>query len=188
MAGDPVTGVSVAETVLALDAGPLLAAVRQPLDGSEQAPELLATLFDAGVDALLDALPAYAAGHAVLTPQDAAAATRAPKLGADERRLTFTQNAVAVHNAVRGLAGGAGTWAEFVVRGEVVRVKVLATRVAVAAGRGALGVHDVRLAAAGDALRVTCDDGSVVEVTAVQPGGKKPMGGGRTGTGCGGRR
>lgn len=192
-AGDAVTGVCVAETVLALDAGPLLATVRHPLGGDEQAPALLATLFDAGVDALLDALPAYVAGTAVLRPQDGGAATHAAKIAAAERRLTFTQNAVAVHNTVRGLAGGAGTWADFVrgggaaaAEGVPVRLKVLATRVAAAAGRPALGVHEVGRSPSGDALRVTCDDGSVVELLSVQPPGKKPMGGGRTGTGCGG--
>lgn len=177
-AGDAVTGVSVAETVLALDAGPLLATVRHPLGGDEQAPALLATLFDAGVDALLAALPAYAARTATLTPQDGAAATHAAKIRPAERRLTFTQNAVEVHNTVRGLAGGAGTWADFVRGAAEVRLKVLASRVAAPAGRPALGVHEVRLAPAGDALRVTCDDGSVLDLLTVQPPGKKAMGGG----------
>lgn len=177
-AGDTVTGVSVAETVLALDAGPLLTTVTHPLGGDEQAPALLATLFDAGVDALLSALPAYAARTATLTPQDSAAATHAAKIRPAERRLTFTQNAVEVHNTVRGLAGGAGTWADF-LRGEAdVRLKVLVTRVAVTDGRPALGVHEVGRSPAGDALRVTCDDGSVLDLLTVQPPGKKPMGGG----------
>ena len=40
-AGDAVTGVTVAFTVLAMDAGPVLRQVERPLQGDEQAPELL---------------------------------------------------------------------------------------------------------------------------------------------------
>lgn len=57
------------------------------------------------------------------------------------------------------------------------RIKVLSTRVARRSGGAALGVHQVSFVDDGDggALRFTCDDGSQVDVLAVQPAGKAAM-------------
>ena len=51
------TGVSVAFTVRAMDAGPILAQERVPVDSAIQAPELLQELFARGTQLLLDHLP-----------------------------------------------------------------------------------------------------------------------------------
>lgn len=48
-AGDAETGVSVAYTVRAMDAGPVLAVERVPVNPDMQAPELLADLFGRGI-------------------------------------------------------------------------------------------------------------------------------------------
>ena len=58
------TGVSVAFTVRAMDAGPVLAQERVQVDDSVQAPELLADLFQRGAQLLLQQLPAVAQGAA----------------------------------------------------------------------------------------------------------------------------
>lgn len=85
-AGDPVAGVSVAYTVLACDAGDVLASAAHPLDGTETHTQLLAALFRRGASLLVDeiigggALDGSARGRAV--PQDASLATRAAKLSA----------------------------------------------------------------------------------------------------------
>lgn len=101
-AGDPVTGVSVAFTVRACDAGPVLAQEQLPLSGDEQAPELLRTLFAAGTELLVRSLPQVwngtAAGAAV--PQDDAAVTHADKMQKDDAWLDFRRSAVELHNQV----------------------------------------------------------------------------------------
>lgn len=81
-AGDDVTGVSVAFTVLKMDSGPIIRQVRRNLDGSEQAPELLLELFETGTRLLLDALPSVWDGSCKndLIEQEHSAATEAPKL------------------------------------------------------------------------------------------------------------
>ena len=58
------TGVSVAFTVRAMDAGPVLAQEPVQVDDSIQAPELLADLFQRGAQLLLQQLPAVAQGAA----------------------------------------------------------------------------------------------------------------------------
>lgn len=181
-AGVSETGVSVAFTALKMDSGPILAQKRMPLDGTEQAPELLRTLFDIGSDALIEALPSVFAGTAfeAAVPQDDSAATDADKLSKDEARLAFVECAAIVHNKVRAFAGWPGTWGDFVVtdktsgKEEAVRLKVIKSRVLRAEGGMCLGVHDVTLTKDGY-LKIICDDGSVLGVASVQPPGKKVM-------------
>lgn len=81
-AGDEVTGVSVAFTVLKMDSGPILRQVHRPLTGDEQAPELLEELFETGTEQLLDALPSVWDGSykEAQWEQDHDCATEAPKL------------------------------------------------------------------------------------------------------------
>ena len=56
-AGAEETGVSVAYTVLEMDAGPVLAAERAPVPPDATSAELLDALFARGADLLLGALP-----------------------------------------------------------------------------------------------------------------------------------
>lgn len=181
-AGVSETGVSVAFTALKMDSGPIVMQKRVALDGSEQAPELLQTLFDMGSDALIESLPSVFSGSAweLATPQDDAAATDADKLSKDEARLAFVESANIVHNKVRAFAGWPGTWGDFIVtdeatgKEEAVRLKIIHSRVVRAQGGMCLGVHDVALTKDGE-LGIVCDDGSVLAVSSVQPPGKKIM-------------
>ncbi len=71
------TGVTVAFTVRAMDAGPVLAQERVAVDEDIQAPELLADLFKRGSDLLLSRLPDVWSGVAAqqATPQVSASCT-----------------------------------------------------------------------------------------------------------------
>ena len=62
---------SVAFTVRAMDAGPVLAQYSRPMPPNTQAPQLLAELFDAGTELLLERLPQVWSGEAatLATPQ-----------------------------------------------------------------------------------------------------------------------
>lgn len=177
--GVEATGVSVAFTVLKMDAGPVVAQTTRVLEGDERAPDLLESLFEQGTDDLLRVLPSVWDGSVDCWPQDEANASHAPKLDKQEARLTFTETARIVHNKVRAFAGWPGTWADFEVgeymKGEAVRLKVVRTRVLRERGGMCLGVHDVSFDAEKDCLAVTCDDGSVIGVSVVQPPGKREM-------------
>lgn len=183
-AGDTVTGVSVLFTELKMDAGPLLAQVPYPLRGEEKAPELLQTLFTAGTEALLEALPSVWDGTARLVEQQEEQASQAEKIRAEEAQICFErESALRVHNKVRAFAGWPGTWATFEVaeegekegEGKVVRLKIVTTRV----GEGEEGVGAGRvvgvLGGKKGGLRVRCGDGSVLDILEVQPPGKKVM-------------
>ncbi len=183
-AGDAETGVTVLFTELKMDAGPVLRQVRYPLQGDEQAPALLHTLFEVGTRALVEALPSVWDGTATPVPQEEAAATKADKITASEAAVCFaTESALAIHNKVRGFAGWPGTWSLFDLEGEAepVRLKIATTQVVGPedAARPQGGARAVELVGEGKkkALRVLCADGSALDLLEVQPPGKKVMDG-----------
>ena len=150
-----------------------------------QADELLPRLFDMGSELLLEKLPAVFAGEHKQTGegciiQNDEDATHAAKMSKEEGELWFTENCKYMHNRVRAFAGWPGTSAQFVInRGEPdeekLKVKIITTRVAREEGGAVLGVHQLKMNAKGDALVVTCDDGSQLEVLELQLPSKKPM-------------
>ena len=139
--GDGVTGVSVAQTVLKMDAGPIVRQVTRALDGNEKADDLLLELFTKGTNALLDALPSYFDDEnpIEMREQDDDAACPANKISVDEAKIDFSDkrnNAEVVHNKCRGYAIWPGIWSNFQIGNneEVQRIKIITTRVLGAAG------------------------------------------------------
>ncbi|KAG2430426.1 hypothetical protein HXX76_009951 [Chlamydomonas incerta] len=176
------TGVSVAYTVLACDAGPVLAQQRVAVDPDIQAPELLTQLFGLGTQLLLDRLPDVWAGRGqqLAVPQDERQVLHAAKLGREESMLDFARDSAEVaHNRVRGFAGWPGTSARFEVTdeasgaSEVIEVKILRTRLPSQPRGGGGGGGAVVFE--GDAMLVPCAGGGVLEVLQVQPPTKKAM-------------
>ncbi|OEL16984.1 Methionyl-tRNA formyltransferase [Dichanthelium oligosanthes] len=96
------TGVSLAYTVRALDAGPVIACGKFSVDEYIKAPELLAILFDIGSKLLINELPSILDGSAKekAQPQDDSKATLAPKLNSEESWLSFDREAKELHNKV----------------------------------------------------------------------------------------
>lgn len=76
------TGVSLAFTVRALDAGPVIASERFQVDDHIKAPNLLEMLFSRGSELLIHELPSIFDGsaRAKAQPQDDSKATLAPKV------------------------------------------------------------------------------------------------------------
>ncbi|CAI7875943.1 unnamed protein product [Closterium sp. NIES-53] len=183
------TGVTVAYTVLQMDAGPIIAQEQVVVADDIQAPQLLNDLFRRGTHLLLQHLPAVLDGSAAAsaTPQDDSQATHAAKVAAEEGILDFSLPALTLHNKVRAFAPWPGTRASFVtkdpVTGDVdnVSLKLLRTRPRPAAPASSPSapavapeeVEEVRLE--GHAMLVPCSDGSVLEVWEVQPDSKRPM-------------
>ena len=185
-AGDPLTGVTVAFTVLAMDAGPVLRQVERPLGGDEMADELLLELFEAGSEQLLDALPSVWDGscEAALAPQDGERATKAAKVQADEAEVRLDElSAATVHNRLRGFAGWPGVWTMLALGDgkPPVRAKILRTQLPPApdeeptgGGGAAAGPGDRLVRLNGKSLELTCSDGSVLRVQQLTLPGKKP--------------
>lgn len=94
------TGVSLAFTVRALDAGPVIATETIHVADHIKAPDLLELLFHKGSKLLIRELPSIFDGSARANaqPQDDSKATLAPKIGPDESWLSFDQEASVLHN------------------------------------------------------------------------------------------
>lgn len=182
--GVDMTGVSVAYTVLEMDAGPVVRRVERDLDGSEKHDELLNELFHTGAKALLHVLPEVWTGEASFeksTPQaEFGEPSDAPKVSPEEGILTFkTSEAKTLRNKVRGFAGWPGTKGVFAVKkdGEdawvEVTLKILTAQVATDVADAPADGETVVLTK--KSMLVPCLDGTWLEVTEVQPPGKKAM-------------
>ncbi|CAM6107145.1 unnamed protein product [Calypogeia fissa] len=177
--GVKVSGVTVAYTVRALDAGPIIASKSMEVDPDVKAPELLKILFQQGSTLLLGELPAILDGTArsKAVEQDHSKATLAPKVTVDESWLNFDDSAEVLHNKVRAFAEWPGTRATFQLcspDGEVqtVELKVVTTRIGSSASTGGLEVSLVN-----GSLVVPCAKDSTLEILQLQPPAKKVMSG-----------
>ena len=89
------------QMVRALDAGPVILALRTPIESDETAGELQLRLAELGAEALIEALILLGVGRATLTPQDDARATYATKIVRDDARLPFSAPSDQVARLVR---------------------------------------------------------------------------------------
>jgi methionyl-tRNA formyltransferase len=104
------TGVTIMQMVRALDAGPVILALRTPIESDETAGELQLRLAELGAEALIEALILLGVGRATLTPQDDARATYATKIVRDDARLPFSAPSDQVARLVRAYDPRPGAW------------------------------------------------------------------------------
>lgn len=173
------TGVSLAFTVRALDAGPVIAYERHEVDDQIKAPDLLNLLFDLGSKILLRQLPSILDGSAKAKaqPQNDSEATLAPKIAPEEAWLSFDQDALALHNKVRAFAGWPGTRAKVRVvdpkdgAENIVEFKVITTKASEACNSHNSKGDEVTFR--NGALIFPCAGTTELEVHEVQLPGKK---------------
>jgi methionyl-tRNA formyltransferase len=105
LAGDEETGVTIHETVAALDAGPVAAQEAFPI-GDDDAGEVFVRAAEVAARLLNDVLP-----DPVFVPQADEGATYAEKIGPADRELDLS-NPVDAWRRVRALSPHIGAWAE----------------------------------------------------------------------------
>jgi methionyl-tRNA formyltransferase len=120
MAGDTETGVTIHRTVKELDAGPIAAQERFPIDADDDAGAVFDRAAELAVELLDRVLP-----RPTFAPQGEGGVTYADKITAADRELDLSRPAEEVHNRVRALSPHIG--ARAVVDGR--RVLVWRTRV-----------------------------------------------------------
>ena len=122
--GDEETGVSIMQTETGLDTGPVRHVLRTAIGRDETAAELSARLADLGAEALSQALRLLAAGTLPSRPQDAAAATLAPKLTREDGRIRWERPLAALLARHRGVSPWPGSFFERSARSGPEQVKV----------------------------------------------------------------
>ena len=100
-AGDLATGVTIMRVDKELDHGPMLAVETTEISPQEHTPSLARRLSGMGGEALVRALADLAAGTAVETPQDHAAATYAAKIDKSEGEVRWEEPARKIYDRFR---------------------------------------------------------------------------------------
>jgi methionyl-tRNA formyltransferase len=166
--GEGESGVTLMKLDEGMDTGPTFARVVTPVGEDETAGELGDRLARLGADAVKEWLPRYLAGDVTLQAQDEALATMAPMLDKEMGRVDWGKSARQVHDHVRGMSPWPG--ASTLRQGKV--VKVHAARVV--DGERVGDRPGLVIVADKSRVLVACGKGCV-ELSSVQPEGKKPM-------------
>lgn len=169
LAGETETGVTIMRMVAALDAGPMLAAVRHPLAGDETSVDVEQALAELGATLLVKSLDAIAEGPVPEVAQDETGATYAAKITREDGLIDWSGSARALHDQIRGLY----PWPRAFTFLDGQRLIVLASSPGGCAVPGDAAPGTVVIATR-DAIEVATGSG-LLSMTRVQPEGRKPM-------------
>jgi methionyl-tRNA formyltransferase len=164
MAGDAVTGVTIIRLDEGLDTGPVLTAQAVDILPEENAGDLAERLSRIGASLLNRALPEYLGGDMEPTAQSNEGVTVAPKIGASERSLDHDDDPMIFLGRVRALAPTPGA----TLRLDGSTHKVLEARLSTKSA----GPGEWRADGGGPIVDV---GGTGVELTILQPPGKRPQ-------------
>lgn len=171
------TGVTAMRMVEALDAGPILAQIEEPILPDETATDLSVRLSELGAQLLIETLALMDFDEIEATPQDDDAATYAPRITREDARVDWSEPARDVANRIRGLDAVPGAWTRL---GDA-ELKVYRPRVESAAGSGPDGpagepgvVLEVDPANPEQGMLVACGSGAVW-LREVKPEGRRRM-------------
>jgi methionyl-tRNA formyltransferase len=163
------TGVTIMRMVRAMDAGPIIHAVEEPVLPDETASELTVRLSELGAEALVEALALLSEGAAAEQEQDHARATLAPKLDREVARVDWGRSARDVACHIRAMDEIPGAWTT--IEGESVKV----FRPWVEPAAATLSPPGTLLQVDGGLLVSTGERGAV-RIGEVQPSGGRRMG------------
>lgn len=110
--GHETSGVTIMRMVEAMDAGPVIHQIAEPILSEETASELSVRLSELGAEALLEALALLSAGAAREEEQEHERATFAPKVDRGTARVDWGRGAEEISWHVRGMDAVPGAWSE----------------------------------------------------------------------------
>jgi methionyl-tRNA formyltransferase len=178
--GDPLGGVSVIHMTASLDAGNVILARSTAVGHRETAAELEPRLAELGAEAVPEAIERLRAaatgggGFTVGEPQDAARATRAPRLAKADGIVDWTEPAARIERLRRALE----PWpraATFFTRGDGTRQRLVLEDLVVEPTTALQAVPGTVVEAADDRLVVACGDGTAVRILRLVPEGRRSM-------------
>jgi len=182
LAGDPITGVSVIHMTPALDAGAVIVARAAPIYPGDTALDLERHLATLGADATLEAIDRLQAAAAlrkpgeplvVGIPQDAAHATKAPRLTKADGVVNWSQPAQRLERSRRALEPWPRTTA-FLHRDGSPPLRLVLEDVAVVEHQAAAAPGTI-LAAHDDGIVVACGAGTALAIRRLLPEGRRSM-------------
>ncbi len=153
LAGDPETGVTIMRMDAGLDTGPMLLRRSVPITPTTTGAALHDALADLGAGMIVEALATMPPPD----PQPDSGACYAPKLGREDARIDWTQDAVAIERRIRAFDPWPGTFTTLdgamlklvsarIVAGHGPPGQILDESLTIACGSGALQPSRVQLA------------------------------------------
>ena len=111
--GETRTGITTMQIDAGMDTGPILLQREIEIGADETTPELSARMGEAGAPLILETLEGLARGTLVPRPQESAQASSAPMLKREDGRIRWEWSAAEIYNRMRGFSPWPGTFAEF---------------------------------------------------------------------------
>lgn len=166
------TGAAVFQLEAGLDTGPVFSTLTRTLEPEETSGEVLTELAGTGGQLLAETLSKIAAGTAVATPQEGAGSW-APKITSHQVKIDPAQTAGVVRGLINGTSPAPGAW------GMLEDDNITPQRFKIGAARPVTDAPEHDLAPGHfiiepNRVLLVCQD-RVIEVTQVQPSGKKMM-------------
>jgi len=175
--GEAETGNSVIHMTPGLDAGPLLAQQRTPIDPDEDAATLEERLAAMGAEAVLEVVAALGNGTATTIVQDATQVSKAPRLKKEQGAIDWSLPALAIKNQVRALRPWPRAYT-FLHRANAAAVRLNIDKVQIVAPRSmdntSRAYPSGTVVETNDRLVVATGD-SLLEIEQLQPAGKRSM-------------
>jgi methionyl-tRNA formyltransferase len=168
-AGDAISGVTIMKIDAEMDHGPILAIAEEPIQPSDIGQTLHDRLAELGGKLLPDILADYLNGKITPQEQDHSQASYCKILTRDDGKLDFSKTAEEFERLIRAYNPWPGTWMEW--NGK--RVKILEAKVGTEKTEKDAGT----LFKSGKILRLSCANGSLLEVLTIQLEGKKAVSG-----------
>src|SRR5579862_3708382 len=185
--GDSQTGVCVMKMEAGLDSGPVLLRRAIPIEPLETAGTLHDKLAALSAECFLDALAQIEHGEFSLDAQDESLASYAPKLEKRSGTIDWTQSAEQIERHIRAMTPWPGAWTsaasaegKFSQRLRIADAELAPPRDTLPAGTG-------KVEGAGNNLRLMagCGNAGVLDISRVQPEGKREMSAGEFVRGAG---
>ena len=171
--GETETGISVIHMTSKIDAGPCIAQSAVPIDPDETAPQLEARLANLGAELIQKVIEALAAGPLEAIPQNAALASKAPRLKKSDGAIDWSRPAAAIRNQIRAFAPWPNCYTYWHRQGGppmrliVGPIQVVAASVSLPPGTIVEAAENRFLVATGN---------QAAQLTAIQPAGKRWLG------------
>ncbi len=171
--GETETGVSVIHMTPRLDAGPIVAQGRTPIEPEETAADVEKRLAEIGAWLVRRAIDSLEAGTLEALPQDPTLASKAPRLKKTDGLIDWTRPAAAIKNQVRAMEPWPKTYS-FWHRAKGPPLRLLVGPVKVEESPAGAAPPGTVLEAARDRLVIATGCGAAALQT-LQPAGKKPL-------------
>ncbi len=175
--GEAQSGVTIIRMSTSLDAGDMLAQEAIDILPNETAGELEARLGPLGAKLAIDIVDRLVLGPVVGTPQEKSLVTKAPKLTKEHGIIDWSRPAIAVCSQIRAMQPWP-TAHTYLLRPESESMRLIvntATAIALPPAEGKSLRETGSVFATDNRLIVRCGNDTFVEITELQPAGKRRM-------------